>query len=569
MISLLNESVIAKTEKKIYDFLPHEPQTMATTLFIIGMSAYYLWRMFAITPNYNELYSYVNYISNGPLHAALNWGVPENHVGYSLVASLLYYLGNSYIALRGVSFLCAIANLILVYRICARYYAHGLPFAALVLYASMQVVNEYSVQGRGYTLATFCFLGAVYVVGVICRSGEDFSLRYGSFALFCIIGIYTIPGSINWVVPTSMTVMIFLFINGFRSRAVYASDAENIYLKKLNRFLGALFGIIVVSGFLYSALWLSIGSGIMNQDSSSQLFGAEKSLILVRSPVQALGKGVTYMASNDSYKEVASDMFKSEFGGWIKDLFDYMLPGLWWLVAAFVVIGIIIMIAECFRHFEYSRTSLNLLVIINIFYIVAVLISTHNLPKLKGFGYGSFIAILCFCSCMEKLINAFIRYYNRIKNTDPAEKSYIHNENEKISTPRHWYSGLSIYIPTLLVFILFIFRVFDPKFSEQLGARENEIFNTMYIADMAGRKNPAVLDCDQYYLLKFGWNYDCQKNDVTDSDCIILDRKLMNPGYDGEDAWKFYQSHEQINWEYLDSMHIEYENDEFVLYTKK
>ena len=73
-ILLLNESLIAKTEKKVYDFLPHEPETISVTLFIIGMTAYYLWRMFAITPIYDELYTYYNFISRGPVYAAL-----ENH----------------------------------------------------------------------------------------------------------------------------------------------------------------------------------------------------------------------------------------------------------------------------------------------------------------------------------------------------------------------------------------------------------------------------------------------------------------------------------------------------------
>ena len=41
-----DELLIAKTEKKVYEILPHDPETMAATLFVIGMAAYYLWRMF-------------------------------------------------------------------------------------------------------------------------------------------------------------------------------------------------------------------------------------------------------------------------------------------------------------------------------------------------------------------------------------------------------------------------------------------------------------------------------------------------------------------------------------------
>lgn len=154
----MSVSAIAKTEKKINELLPKSPEGMAVTLFVIAMASYYLWRMFAISPNYDELYTFYYFISKGPLYSAVHWPLPNNHVGYSTLSSMLYRFGNSYIALRGVSYVAAIANLILVYRICRKYYSHAIPFGAVVLYASMQIVNDYSVLGRGYTLATTCFL---------------------------------------------------------------------------------------------------------------------------------------------------------------------------------------------------------------------------------------------------------------------------------------------------------------------------------------------------------------------------------------------------------------------------
>ena len=138
---MLNESLIAKTEKKIYDFLPHEPETISVTLFIIGMAAYYLWRMFAITPIYDELYTYYNFISRGPVYAALHWTMPDDHIGYAVLSSLLTLFGNPYIGLRGLSFICAIANLILIYKIADRYYSHGLPLAATILYSQLLCQN--------------------------------------------------------------------------------------------------------------------------------------------------------------------------------------------------------------------------------------------------------------------------------------------------------------------------------------------------------------------------------------------------------------------------------------------
>ena len=116
----MNESLAYKTENRIYDFLPHDPETITATLFIIAMAIYYLWRMFAITPQYDELYTYYTFISRGPVYAAIHWPLPNNHVGYSVLSAFLDLMGNSYIGLRGVSYICAVSNIILINRISKR-----------------------------------------------------------------------------------------------------------------------------------------------------------------------------------------------------------------------------------------------------------------------------------------------------------------------------------------------------------------------------------------------------------------------------------------------------------------
>ena len=91
---------------------------------------------------------------------------------------------------------------------------------------------------------------------------------------------------------------------------------------------------------------------------------------------------------------------------------------------------------------------------------------------------------------------------------------------------------------------------------------------TLYIADVRRRHNIAAIDCDQQYLLKFGWNIDCEKTDVDGADMVIIDKNLLEPGYSGADFWKFYQTYETINWDYIDTMRAIYENENFILYIK-
>ena len=67
-------------------------------LFSIGMAIYYGWRMFALDPWYDELYTYYSFISKGPVYAAIHWPVPNNHVMYSVLSAFLNIFGNPYIS---------------------------------------------------------------------------------------------------------------------------------------------------------------------------------------------------------------------------------------------------------------------------------------------------------------------------------------------------------------------------------------------------------------------------------------------------------------------------------------
>ena len=69
--------------------ISEDPQDMATVLAVIAMSLYFVWRMFYITPSYEELHDYFYFISKGPIYAATNWSAEGNHIGYNFLASLL------------------------------------------------------------------------------------------------------------------------------------------------------------------------------------------------------------------------------------------------------------------------------------------------------------------------------------------------------------------------------------------------------------------------------------------------------------------------------------------------
>ena len=86
-------------------------------VFLLGMAVYYGYRMFEITPWYDELYTYYYFISRGPVYAAIHWPLPNNHVGFSTLSACLNLFGSSAVALRGVSWLSSLGSLVLLYRI--------------------------------------------------------------------------------------------------------------------------------------------------------------------------------------------------------------------------------------------------------------------------------------------------------------------------------------------------------------------------------------------------------------------------------------------------------------------
>ncbi len=566
----MNESLAYKTEKKIYDLLPHEPEMIATTLFIIAMACYYLWRMFAITPQYDELYTYYTFISRGPIYAAIHWPLPNNHVGYSVLSAILDYTGNSYIGLRGVSYLCAVSNLILIYRISKRYYSHGLSYGAVVLYSAMQIVTEYSVQGRGYTLATTCFLMSVYVAGKICSADDTPSFYYISLAISFILGLYTVPTSIYWVIPISFAIGIYLLINAFKSKAVRGQISASIYYRKFCRFFVYGLAAAIITILLYAIIWLAIGSNLLVKDSGSSYYGLSHLDMLLKSPFAALKRGIDYMLSQPYIQSMPAKEFNAKFIDWCLSLYNYMLPGMKYLVAFVIVCSVIIALAECIRHLAYSRTFINLVVVTTVFSTGIILLLQHKLPYLRVFSYGAVIVVWCFCTCIESLTNFSIRQYNsylKFRSSSNREK-IAHKESETAIKDDRWYSGIGVYIPVVMITALFVFRVCSYDFNVQLGSRENDVFNTLYIADVGRRHNIAVLDCDQQYLLKFGWDIDCEKTDVDGADCVIIDKNLVTPGYNGPDFWKFYQTYETINWDYIDTMRAIYENENFILYVK-
>jgi hypothetical protein len=441
----------------------------------------------------------------------------------------------------------------------------------MLIYAAMQVVTEYSVQGRGYTLATTCFLITVYVAGYICSIEETKPFYYNSFALSLVLGLYTVPSSIYWVLPISGGIAAYLLINAYNSRALHDKLSDNAYFKKFRRFVMCGIVAALITTFLYTLIWLAIGSNLMVKTEGTDLYGLSHATALVRAPVRCVVRGINYMLDQPYIQSLSPADFNDRFLDWILSLYNYMLPGFMYIIPVVVIVSLVIAFYECIRHFAYSRTVINIIIISHVLITTLMLIIQHKLPYLRVFSYGGFIVTICFCTCFERMINLGIRSYNYHMLSKAATGKVVtrtHNEVETTIKGDKWYNGIGIYLPVFLCFVMFVIRATSYDYNMQLGDRENDVYNTLYIADVTRRSNIAVLDCDQQYLLKFGWDIDCEKTDVDGADCVIIDKNLLEPGYDGPNFWKFYQTYDTINWDYVDTMRAIYENENFILYIK-
>ncbi len=295
---------------------------------MVCMTLYYLYRMFALTPWYDELYTYYFFISRGPVYAAIHWPLPNNHVGYSVLSGVLNCLGNPYIGLRGVSFLCALANLALLFGIGRRYLKRGLSLAAVLFYLSMNLVNQLAVQGRGYTLGITCYLLSFFSLIRICGKEKAGRRYYVLFALSLVLGLYTLTSDVYWVLPVCTAGGIYLLYQGLLERKEKREPCGCPSLRKLAGLVGASLAAAVMTLGLYGIIWLAIGSNLLVKEEGSGFFGMGHVEVILKAPLKAIGTGMDYMLATPYIQSVERAGFLGRFGEWILNLFNWYYDGL-------------------------------------------------------------------------------------------------------------------------------------------------------------------------------------------------------------------------------------------------
>lgn len=509
-------------------------------LLLLVMAVYYGYRMFALTPWYDELYTYYYFISRGPVYAAIHWPLPNNHVGYSVLSGFLNYLGNPYIGLRGVSYVCALVNLWLIFMIGRRFFSKWLSFTAVLLYLSMNLVNQLAVQGRGYTLGITCYLLSFYYLIQICSAEKVKRRAYVLFSFSLVLGLYTLISDVYWVIPVCLAGGIYLLYRCFQEKG---NENEK---KRLVKLIMASLAAAVMTIFLYAVIWLAIGSNLLVKDAAGSYFGMSHAAVILKAPFQALGTGMDYMLATPYIQSVEREGFPGRLFEWFLSLFHSYYDSGAQIILLIAVTGfafLTVRVIKGMKQNEKSSLLLPVFLMTGMICIPLFLLIQCKLPYYRVFAYGGVLLAFLFAFLLQELL-----------------KMLFHAQKKQFIT-----GGITVAVITVFAFCQVCFG----SYNDQYGMREFYIQDAWEQAGITENETISVTDCTQQYLLHFLYGIRCENTQIEGVDVVLLDKRMTDPDY-SEMEWEFYHYFNTIPWDYIDrEMKVIYENSDFILFKKK
>lgn len=522
-------------------------ETTVFILFLAGMAVYYGWRMFVLTPWYDELYTYYYFISRGPVYAAIHWPLPNNHIGYSVLSACLGIFGNAYIALRGVSWLCSLGSLILLYRIGRRCFAHGMALIPVFLYTGMKLVNQLAVQGRGYAFVSFCYLAAVCALLNITAERKERLRDYVCFGMSLVLALYAIPSSLYVVMPVCLAGGIFLLVRG--------------EYRRLGRLiLTALAGAVCTLG-LYGLVWLAIGSNLLTKTEGGAYYGMGHAAIILRAPFTALKTGIDYMLATPYIQSVGREGFFGKWAVWMRSLLHEYYARAAVLLAILLIIciaGVIFCIGKRINNGSYRKKPMEKGELYARFLEIYLAVTLVGLPLMQ--------------ICLHSL--PYYRVFSFAGAAVALAVTWLWQTGMKWSA-RGRLGKYMLPLGSAAAGLLCIGMLLTPAYRAQYSDREAAIQEAYAQADLSQIQKIAVTDCDQEYLLLFLYNIgeDRVTRDPAEAEIVLADKYLLTD-YDTDviewkgDDWKLYLTREEFAAAQAAlQMETVYENDRFILYS--
>lgn len=514
-------------------------EDMVFLLFFLVMAVYYGRRMFLLTPWYDELYTYYYFISRGPVYAAIHWPLPNNHVGYSTLSACLGIFGCAPVALRGVSYLCSLGSLVLLYRISKKCLTEGIALVPVFVFAGMYMVNQLAVQGRGYALVIFCYLSALLSLYAIVAEKQNSKCNYIVFGTALVAALWAIPSSLYVVMPVCM-------IGGF----VLLLDRD--YRRLLRLIMVSLISAVCTAG-LYGILWLAIGSNLLSKTPDGPFYTAGHIDIILHAPFRALREGIDYMLDTPYIQSMTRQEFWAQAAHWLETLFGTQLSaGAGFLgnaMCALILFGLLTA-AVCLAK-RPKKVFWEWYFVLTAVLLAAALLIQCKLPYQRVFSFlGVWAALLAgwlaqrLLTCLEKLPD--VRYKDGIRK---GYKVFVYMA-----------AGVS------WAFVLADMAAYS--------MRDELIADAYAQIDIEDTDVLAVTDCDQEYLLLYLYGIGDEQvtDDLEEADIVLLDKALLGMPYGYREApeeWKFYLTQEDVKAKqaYIETNMTQiYENWQFILF---
>ena len=459
------------------------------SLFFLGLAIYYAVSMFAIKPWYDELYTYYSFISRGPVYAAIHWPVPNNHVFYSVLSAFLDYLGNPYIGLRGVSFLSSCANMLLLYQLAKKFLNSFFSAGVVFLYVAVWQVNNLSVQGRGYTLATTCYLIALLSLFRICRERAQ-RRDYILYTLSLTGGLYTLVSSTYWVIPVCITGGItLLFTKKY---------------KTLWKLIAASVVAAVLTVLLYAVIWLAIGSNLMSKDPASVYYGIYQVKIILKTPFEALRTGMEYMLATPYIQGDERSYIVKELFHYLTGVFNLFYAG---LGAALVVIlaigGVLAIVSACFScKKDEDLWFFHVYLAVSVVMVPVMLVIQSVQPYYRVFSFLAVPVSLMLVWLLKRMVELVFRFP---EDTMAAAGKYC----------------------CLLLLGFALFALYSPSYHSQYAERETEIAD-VFRGHAEDLQTCFAVDDYQKYVLKFYYDQELEEVEITEAQCVLIPKEIYD-----------------------------------------
>ncbi len=498
-------------------------ENIGITIFVLCMAGYYGWRMFALDPWYDELYTYYSFISKGPVYAAIHWPVPNNHVMYSVVSAFLNIFGNSYISLRGISFLASVGNLILLYCLARKFMDRILSFGCVALYSGFYLVNYISIQGRGYTLAISFYLIALLMLYEICVEKKDKLLYYIIFSLCLTWGLYTITSNLYWVLPVCFAGGLFL---------LFKKESKILIHLIISSVIAALHTL-----GLYSIIWLAIGSNLLSKTPDSGFYGVYQVKVILAAPFKALKTGMDYMLASPYVQSIDRGDMISSFSSWITTLMNLFVNNLGNILFGILIIafaGSIILGKKVFDKKEDNRFFLYVYIGATLFAVPVILIVQSVLPYHRVFTFFGIVLTLIFFAAFSE-----------------------------------WVKGKGTWIVCGICLLSCGSQIFSEYYTAPYAGREVEIKEIWEQSGIEGcPESICFMDDYQKYVLQFYWDYRPNESWQEEAKYILMPKEVMEEEYKAK-VWPILYTYDEVNWEALEECKVVTETDSYILYERE